>query len=336
MLRRSSFVILAAAVALAVAVIVVLSSPQVRAGPPPPVTILDSASVRAAGRTIELPTRTVNGVRLVDPVGPAGPTALIPLAAAPDGRALVVSRVGRGQVGPLTIALADGSQLDVALPGVRGAAFDPSGEWLAAVDLAGGLWRVEAQTGAAWRVADGPFGSAPTVLSDGRVLAVRLSSVDAPVWSAAVIVDVRSGVETPLAASPNTQDQLVYQATALSDGSVALVRHRTGGGVTVLRVTLDGVETPLMDLDVPLAAVSPDGQWVAWAAATGRVMIAGPGTQNDVRDLGTGTGARFSPDSSLLIIFTADGTRVVDLNGNVLVQAGPAVCWLGDGRGCRP
>lgn len=336
MLRRSSFVILAGAVALAVAVIVVLSSPQVRAGPPPPVTVLDSASVRAAGRALELPTRSVEGVRFVDPVGPAGAPALIPLAAAPDGRAVIVSLVARGQIGPLTIARADGSQLDVALPGVRGAAFHPSGDWLAAVDLTGALWRVEAQTGAARRVADGPFGSAPTVLSDGRILAVRLSSVDAPVWSAGLILDVTSGVETPVGATANTQDQLVYQATALSDGSVALVRHRTGGGVTVLRVSLDGLETPLMDLDVPLAAVSPDAQWVAWPAATGQVMITGTGTQTAVRELGIGTGARFSPDGSLLLIFTADGTRVVDLNGSVLVQAGPAACWLGDGRGCRP
>jgi hypothetical protein len=335
-LRRSSFVLLAAAVALGVAVIVVVSSPQVRAGPPPPVTILDSTSVRAAGRTIELPIRTVSGVRFVDPVGPGDEPAPIPLAAAPDGGAVVVSRVDRGQVGPLTIALADGSQLDVALPGVRGAAFDPSGAWLAAVDLAGSLWRVEVQSGAATRLADGPFGSHPAVLADGRILVVRVSSADAPTWSAAVIVDASSGVETPVSSSANPGDQLVYQAEPLSDGTVALVRHRTGGGVAVVQILADGTEAPLADLtDASLVAVSPDGQWLA-SAVGGQVRIARTGRGAGSHELGTGTGGRFSPDSSLVLLIAADGTRVVDLHGNVLIQAGPSACWLGDGRGCRP
>jgi len=334
--NRSSFVMLAVTVAIGLAAIVIGLSPQVRAGPPLPVTILDPDSVRAAGRTIALLVRTIEGMPLVEPVGPAGAPPPLLLAAAPDGGSVVVSTVAHGQVGPLTIARADGSQLEVALPGVRGAAFDPSGAWLVAVDLAGALWRVDAQTGAATRLADGPFGSAPAVLSDGRILAVRLSSVDAPAWAAAVTVDPTSGAETPVGASASVQDQLVYRAAPLSDGSVALVRHVTGGAMAVVRVHPDGSEAPLVDLDgAPLVEVSPDAQWVAWAAE-GRLRITRTGRGADVRELGAGTGARFSPDGSLLLLFVADGAQVVDLRGRLVAQAGASACWLGDGRGCQP
>lgn len=336
MLTRSSFVILAAAVAVGLAAIIISSSPEVRAGPPPPVTALDEASVRAAGRTIALSTVTVKGVQLLDPTGPGlGPPARI-LAAAPDGSAVAVSRVDRGQVGPLTIAREDGSQLDVELPGVRGAAFDASGAWMAVVDLAGALWGVDAQNGAASRLADGPFGSAPAVLADGRVLAIRLSSVDAPTWAAAVRVHPTSGEESPVAPSNGSQDQLVYQATPLLDGTIALVRHRTGGGVTLARVRADGSEAWLADFeDAPVVAISPDGQWLAWAAS-GRVHMSRIDRGRLTRDLGDGTGARFSVDGSLVLLFGTSATRVVDLNGNAVSEAGPAACWLGDGRGCQP
>ncbi len=336
MLSRSSFVVLAAVVALGLAAIFATISPQVRAGPPPPVRALDETSIRAAGRSIALSTINVKGSQLLDPSGPGlAPPARV-LAAAPDGSALAVSRADRGQVGPLTIARHDGSQLDVELPGVRGAAFDASSGWLAVVDLAGALWRVDAQSGAASRLADGPFGSAPAVLADGRVLAIRLSSVDAPTWSAAVIVQSSSGEESPVASSTGGQDQLVYQANPLSDGTIALVRHRTGGGLTLVKVRADGSEAWLADVEeAPLVTISPDGQWLAWAAS-GRVRISRLDRGRLTRDLGDGTGARFSPDSSLLLLFSETGTRVVDLNGNAVTQAGPAACWLGDGRGCQP
>ena len=336
MLTRSSFVILAAAVVVGLAVIIISSSPEVRAGPPPPVTALDAASIRAAGRTIALPTLTVKGVQLLDAAGPGlAPPARI-LAAAPDGSTVAVSRVDRGQVGPLTVAREDGSQLDVELPGVRGAAFDASGAWIAVVDLAGALWGVDAQNGAATRLADGPYGSAPAVLPDGRVLAIRLSSVDAPTWAAAVIVHPTSGEESPVVPSTGGENQLVYQATPLSDGTIALVRHRTGGGVTIAKVRSDGSETPLAEFeDAPMVAISPDGHWLAWAAA-GRMHLSRTDRGRLTRDLGDGTGARFSVDGSLLLLFSTSGTRVVDLNGNAVTEAGPSACWLGDGRGCQP
>jgi hypothetical protein len=335
-LTRSSFVILAAAVVVGLVVIVIASSPEVRAGPPPPVTGLDEASIRAAGRTIALPILTVKGVQLLNPTGPGlAPPARI-LAAAPDGSAVAVSRVDRGQVGPLTIAREDGSQLDVELPGVRGAAFDASGAWMAVVDLAGALWEVDTQSGAASQLADGPFGSAPAVLADGRVLAIRLSSVHAPTWAAAVIVHPTNGEESAVAPSTGSQDQLVYQATPLSDGTIALVRHRTGGGVTLAKVRADGSEAWLADFeDAPVVAISPDGQWLAWAAS-GRVHISRIDRGRLTRDLGDGIGARFSVDGSLVLVFSASATRVVDLNGNAVTEAGPAACWLGDGRGCQP
>ena len=336
MLIRSSFVILAAAIAVGLAVFIITSSPEVRAGPPPPVTALDEASIRAAGRTIALPTLTVQGEELLNPTGPGLVPPVRILAAAPDGSAVAVSRVDRGQVGPLTIARDDGSQLDVELPGVHGAAFDASGAWMAVVDLAGALWGVDAHSGAASRIADGPFGSAPAVLADGRVLAIRLSSADAPTWAVAVVVHPTSGQESPVAPSTGSQDQLVYQATPLTDGTIALVRHRTGGGISLARVRADGSEARLAELDAgPVVAISPDGEWLAWAAS-GRVHISRIDRGRLTRDIGDGTGARFSADGSLVLVFNTTVTRVVDLNGNAVTEAGPAACWLGDGRGCQP
>jgi len=334
--NRSSLVIVAVAAALGLLVVIVGVSPQVRAGPPPPVTFLDPASVRGAGKTIALSVRTVDGVPLVEPQRPIGAPPLRALAASPDGRAVVIGNLERGQVGPLTIARADGSQLEVALPGVRGAAFDALGAWLAVVDLTGALWRVDVQTGAATHLADGPFGSEPAILPDGSILAVRLSSVDAPTWAAGVTVDSVSGAETPVLPSPEAHDQLVYQAVPLADGSVALVRHRTGGGVAVVRAAPDGSEASLADLnDASGVAVSPDAGWVAWTAA-GQVRIASTGPDPVVRDLGAGTGVRFSPDGSLLLVFSAERSLVMDRAGRHLAETGISACWLGDGRGCQP
>ena len=221
-------------------VVVVSASPQVRAGPPPAVTARDAAAVRAAGDQITLAARSLDGVALLEPLS-AGSRLAAPAAVAPDGLTLAFTPVGRGLPGPLVLASGDGAQLDVALPGVRGAAFAPTGDWLAVVDLAGALWRVETVTGAAIRLADGPFGPDPTVLPDGRVLVVRMSSVEAPIWAAAQLVDA-NGAAAPVDPSAAPESQLVYQASAVIDGSIALVRHRTGGGVDVVRVS-DGASS---------------------------------------------------------------------------------------------
>jgi hypothetical protein len=311
---------------------VVLASPQVRAGPPPAVTTRDAASVRVAGDQVTLVARSVDGATLVEPRSAGGPP--LPAALAPDGLAMAFSPVRAGHAGPLVIARADGSQLDVALPGLRGAAFSPDGEWLAAVDLAGSLWRVEAATGAASLLAEGPFGPDPTVLPDGRVLAVRLSSVEAPIWAAAQLVDPLTGVATTVEAGRAEQDQLVYQAAALVDGSLSLVRHRVGGAMDVIRVTDDGSPSTVATLKATSVAVSPTGERLAWAW-DGSIRLDRP---DDAAPfvLSAGSAARFSPDGAFLLVFGDRRTSVYDLAGALRAEAGETACWLGDGRGCRP
>jgi hypothetical protein len=332
---RIPLLLAAGALALGVTVLLIQISPQVRAGPPPPVTVLEPDALRDSGRLLVLGRRSVDGVPLVEPRAAGGLKSPRSLAAAPDGLTLAVSTVEAGRIGPLTLARADGSQLDVQLPGVRGAAFEPGGSWLAAVDLAGALWRVDTLTGAATRLADGPYGPDPSVLPDGRILVVRLSAIDAPLWAAAETVD-GAGAVVPVAGGSEPESQLVYGATPLDDGSVAIVRHRVGGGVDLVRVDGAGSETALARLAGAAAvAVSPDGARLAWPAA-GTTWLAPADAVTDAVAIGDGAPARFSPDGSLLLVFGSGTVEIFDVAGDHIGSASSAACWIGGGRGCRP
>ncbi len=311
-------------------------SGQAQAGPPPPVTVLDPAAVRDSGRSLLLPIREVSGLALVEPRRGATAFAAPVVAVAPDGLRAAFAEQPGGQVAPLTISHADGSQADVALPGARGAAFAGDGSWLVAVDGAGALWRIDSDSNVATRLAIGPFGSSPAVLPDGQILAIRLSSVEAPTWARAVIVDAERGVETPVTADDGGSSVLTYQALPLEAGAAAVVRHRDEGGISVI-TAVNGLARPsILDLDqVARVDVSTDGGWVAWAAA-GRIHLAHAGQATSGRDIGPGDSVRFSPDGTLLLLSAAQGGTILDLSGAVVGPASPAACWLGDGRGCRP
>lgn len=335
MRSRTPLLLAAGALAFGVTLVLVQLSPEVRAGPPPPVTLIEMDELRAAGLAVTLTRRTVAGVPLVEPRPSGRAPRLRPLAAAPDGLTMAVSTVEPGVIGPLTLARADGSQLEVELPGLRGAAFEPGGTWLAVVDLAGAVWRVDAASGTAVRLAEGPYGPDPSVLPDGRILLVRVSAVDAPIWATAETVDA-DNVHAPLTGSLGPEEQLVYGVTPLADGSVALVRHRIGGGVAVVRLDESGAETQLTELHGAAAvSVSVDGRWLAWQEA-GATWLAAANAVGEARAIGTGEPVRFSPDATLLLILGAEATDIVDLAGERIDQAGPGACWLGGGRGCRP
>jgi hypothetical protein len=334
-LRRSAFLLALAVFVLGLGVVIDLQdSPQVRAGPPPAVTLREAAAVRDSGMAVALATRSVAGVGVLEPRPAAEVREARPLAASLDGSALALSTIPAGQVGPLTLARADGSQLEIALPGVRGAAFEPAGSWLAAVDLSGALWRVDAATGAATLIANGPFGPDVTVLADGDVLVVRMSSVEAPTWSRAERIHP-NGEAAELLTASDDQSALVYRATALVDGSVALVRHRTGGGVDVVRVALDGLEMTIARSPHPGVTISPAGDRLAWAI-DGTVWLGSVGDDPSPVAAGGGSAGSFSPDGSLLMVVGTDATGVVDLAGNRRSDLATLACWLGGGRGCRP
>jgi hypothetical protein len=333
---RILLLLAAGAAALGVALLLVQSSPQVRAGPRPPVTELDVAALRDSGRALTLVNRSVAGVPLVEVV-PAGGATRTPrlIAAAPDGLTLALSTVDPGVIGPLTLARADGSQLEIDLPGIRAAAFEPGGAWLVAIDLAGALWRVDSASGASARLSDGPYGPDPSVLADGRILVVRLSAVDAPLWAAAETVD-GSGVVVPWTGAVAADAQLVYGATPLADGTLVLVRHRIGGGVAIVRLDHRGGEAAMAELDgAATVAVSSDGHWLAWPAA-GRTWLAAIDDVAEAVAIGDGSPVRFSPDGSLLLVLAADAAVIVDRAGKRIDQAKPGACWVGGGRGCRP
>lgn len=334
MLHRFPLLLVASALALCVGVTGVLISLPAQAGPPPPVTVRDTASLRDNGRTLTLTTRAVEGVALVETQSADREPGPGILAASPDGLTVAFTPVGPGQMGPLGLAHADGTQIEVAIPGVRGAAFVPTGGWLAVVDNAGALWRVDQVSGEAALLADGPFGSDLTVLPDGGILALHLSSVEAPYWAAAEVVAV-DGSES-VVGSLAAQDQLVYQAGTLPDGAFVLARHRNDGGLSVVRVATDGSETPLTGLDRgTIVDLSPVGDRLALADA-GTIWLKQIGNGPPPRAIGAGSAARFSPDGTLLLLFGTDTTGVVDVNGSRLTEAGSSSCWLGGGRGCRP
>jgi hypothetical protein len=332
---RILLLLAAGAAAFGLALVLAQSSPEVRAGPPTPVTRLDVAALRDSGRVITLAGRTVAGVPLVELLPASRVASPRPLAASPDGLTVALSTVAPGVVGPLTLARADGTQLEVALPGVRGAAFEHGGSWLAAIDLAGALWRVDTATGLAARLADGPYAPDASVLPDGRILAVRLSALDAPLWAATETVD-GAGDVVPWTGSMAFEAQLVYGATPLADGSVALVRHRIGGGVAVVRLDTQGSEQTMAELDGTAAvAVDGDGSRLAWTAA-GATWLAASDAVAEAIAIGDGSPARFSPDGSLLLVLGTDVAAIVDRMGARIEQARPEACWVGGGRGCRP
>jgi hypothetical protein len=332
---RILLLLAAGATALGLALLVFQISPQVRAGPPPPVTRLEAAALRDSGRALTLAGRSVAGVPLVELLPGGRAKAPRPLAAAPDGLTVAVSAADSGVIGPLTLARADGSQLDVELPGVRGAAFEPGGSWLAAIDLAGAMWRVDTATGEAARIADGPYAPNLSVLPDGRILVVRLSAVDAPVWAAAETVD-SGGAVVPWTGSLAAEAQLVYGATPLADGSVALVRHRTGGGVALVRLDAQGSELTMAAIDGAAGVeVSADGRSLAWPAG-GVTWLAATDAVAEATAIGDGFPARFSPDGTLLLVLGPDAASIVDLAGERIDLARPEACWVGGGRGCRP
>jgi hypothetical protein len=161
-----------------------------------------------------------------------------------------------------------------------------------------------------------------------------LSSVEVPTWAAAERIDPDVGAATPVAGS-DAESALVYRATGLLDGSVALVRHRIGGGVDMVRVAPDGLEMDLAHSPQPSVSISPAGDRLAWAAA-GTVWLGSVGDEPSPLAAGNGIAASFSPDGSLLMVIGADAVGVVDLAGSRRSDLADMACWIGGGRGCRP
>jgi hypothetical protein len=298
------------------------------AGPPPPAMTISAQDLARAGGQIRLLRHSLGTSAVVEIVLPARSTSR-QLAIAPDGAAAAVA----DQYGPvaalLTLANADGSQTRVNLPGLIGAGYAPDASWLAAIDGRGALWRVATPSGAATLVADGPFIGSPIVRADGTVLLLAVASVAAPISSTLVELDPETGTDRAL-----TDDQLVYGAFPLADGSLALSAHEVGR--TVVRRIAGARSELVADLGPGTVnvAVAPDGQRIAFVRDDEVFYLDTP--QGTPKRLGRGSNPTFAPDGNALLIQDGGASVVIGLDGSPLAtfeaQAGFVAC----GQGCRP
>lgn len=250
--------------------------------------------------------------------------ALRLLAVTPTGDIALADAIADPAAG-LTLVDAQGNQLRVALPGARGAAFGPGG-WLVAVDASGRAWRIEPGSGAVHLLAEGPYAGTISVDRDGALVMVELSSAEAPIASRLVRLDPESGSTTAL-----TGDEigLVFAVRPLDDGSLAVVSHRTGRGVELLRLANRRltVEATLAD-DAVDPAISADGHAVAYAIAGDGSYLAWAGTDGPAVRIGDGALPRPGPSGAWFALLDRGRTVVVDGDGSLRAQVGSMlVAW---------
>jgi hypothetical protein len=244
--------------------------------------------------------------------------------AADAGSAAVTPGIGR-EVRMLTVAHADGSQLQVPIEGLLDAAFATDDSWLAVVDGAGRLWRLNVDDGALRAIADGPFLQAPVVEPDGSILALAVPSVEAPFRSRLVRVSPDGSVVRV------SDEALVYDAQQLADGSLAIVAHRPGG--TVVRRLAGTSEATVIDLgpDAVNVSVSADGDTVAYqSGAEAFVRIGG----QQARSLGPGSNPVVAPDGSAILLSRDGGRVLVSTSGTEMASLPAAIALLDCGQEC--
>jgi hypothetical protein len=294
---------------------------------PAAVSRLSAADAERAGATIRVARRAVRASTLVE-VDPQA-TGLTLLAISSDGlQAALADQVGEAS-GSLVVARADGSQLRVRMAGLIGAGFAADAAWLAVVDGRGALWRVESETGRSELLAAGPFIGSPTVAEDGSLLALAVSSVQAPYRSMLVRLNPATGHPAPVG-----DEELVYGAFPLEDGAIAIVAHQ--GGTTVIRRHADGEDRLLADLGrgAVNAAVARDGRRVAFEQdGAGVFLVDSPGSA--ARRVGAGSRPCFSADGSAVLIRRGDESVVLAPDGSFITLASELSAFAGS-VGCLP
>jgi hypothetical protein len=294
---------------------------------PASVTRLSAADAERAGATIRVARRVVRDSTLVE-VEPQA-TGLTLLAISADGtQAALADQVGELS-GSLVLAAADGSQLRIQLPGLIGAGFAADAAWLAVIDGRGALWRVESGSGRSELLATGPFIGSPTVAEDGSVLALAVSSVQAPYRSMLVRLASATGLASTVA-----DEELVYGAFPLVDGAVAIVAHERGR--TVVHRLADGEDRLLVDLGTGAinAAVAPDGRRVAFERDGAGIFLIDMAGSTPQR-VGAGSRPCFAADGSALLIRRGDESVVVAADGSLVTVASELSAFAGS-EGCLP
>jgi hypothetical protein len=277
--------------------------------PGPGVTRLSPADAERSGATIRLLPHGVGGSILVEVEPPAAGPSL--LAVSPIGTAVALAdRVGELS-GSLTLAEADGAQLRVQLPGLLAAAFATDASWLAVIDGRGALWRVDAGSGRAALLDDGPFVGSPIVAADGSLILLAVPSVEAPYQSHLVEFDPTTGVAAAL-----SEEDLVYAAFPLDDGDLAIVVHDPGGA-QVQRLTPDGAQVlAYLDRGAVNVAVAADGRIAFEYGDDGIFVLDAAGSTP--HSIGIGSGPCFAPDGSSLLVRRGDQRIALAPDGSVL------------------
>jgi hypothetical protein len=325
---------------------------SVAAQPPPAVTTLSPDDARQAGRAVSIIDIDVGGQRLVAVSAPVDPArsndtvtddpgdaerqrreAMRLLDVAADGTLAIADAIGDPHAG-LAIAAPSGGQILVSMPGVAAAAFAPQGGWLAVVDGLGRLWRVDATSGSATPLADGPFGGAIGFGADGALLLVALPSVEAPYAGSLVRVDPESARVRAVAGGDRLG--LVLAAGGLADGSLAVVVHRPEDGTSLLRLA-DGAVSRIASLspDAVDVSVSDDGTRAAYALADGEAFLQQPGDTAPIA-LGAGALPRIAGDGRAVAILRDGQTVLVNDEGRELQRiASPLARWAGPAGRCE-
>jgi hypothetical protein len=308
-LAASRVVALVAVVPLLVTLLVHAAS---AADPAPSVRRLDAGAARRGGVAVTLvrtdgPPAAVVEVRATDGSQYAGTL----LAVAPDGASAALADIADPAAAVLVIARTDGTQLRVEMAGLIAATFSADGGRLAAIDGRGRLWAVDTATATARSLADGPFIDAPLVEADGTTLALAVPSIEAPFRSRLVAVDPAGNVRIL------SDEELVYDAARLADGSLVAVAHRPEG--TLVGVVGGAPGEPLADLgpDAVNVSLSADGSVMAWESA-GRIFVrAGDGPPVEV---GPGTEPAVAVDGSSLLVRRDGASTLIGLDGSALAR----------------
>ena len=287
---------------------------------------LSPADAERSGSIVQLTPRSVQGSTLVVVQPPTDGMSLLAVSA--DGSAVALTDLIGEQSAALTLAVADGSQLRIALPGVLAATFAADGSWLAVIDGRGALWRLDASTGQRDLIADGPFIGSPVIGADGSLVMLSVPSVEAPYRSQLVRVPAVTGVVSVLSA-----EELVYAAFPLDDGDLAVVAHEPTGTV-VGRVGKRG-ERRLADLGAGAVNVNvaADGRIAFEVAGEGIFLVEMPGSAP--RSLGVGTRPCFAPDGSSILVLRGQRPVALSLDGSPLAAADGLAGFAGS-AGCLP
>lgn len=308
--------------------LVLLAAGAASAGPGEPLTHLSATAADEAGVAVGLIHHPISGGPAVVEVRLPGraPGAQV-LAAASDGSSIAIADPYGMDRTSLVLAHADGSQVRVEMHGLLAAGYAPTGSWLAVIDGRGGLWEVQAISGEARYLADGPFLGSPLVEADGSLLLLSVSSVEAPITSQLVELDPAAGTLTQRAA-----EELVYGLFPMADGRIAVSAHVDGR--TVVRAIGGDRDDLLADLGAGATqvAVSAQGTIAFVRPGAGVLMLDRRGAA--ARPLAPGSGPAFDASGSYLTVRQDGWSVVLAVDGSTVGRYPGAVAFVSCGEEC--